>query len=74
MSRAIFLSLDEEGVRARCLKENVGVSAVENIPGGGVRLVCMSADGAAIIRRKLKTLVIAGDVVRERHRPTSVLW
>jgi len=74
VSRAIFLALDEEGARARCLKENVGVSAVENIPGGGVRLVCMSADGAAIIRRKLKTLVIAGDVVRERHRPTSPLW
>lgn len=74
MSRAIFLALDEANVRARCLKENVGVSAMEVIPAGGVRLVCMSADGAAIIRRKLKTHVIAGDVVRERHRPRQPLW
>lgn len=74
MSRAIFLTLDEEGVRAACLKESIGVSALENIPGGGVRLVCMSANGAAVIRRKLKQSIIVGDVVRERHRPTRPLW
>lgn len=74
MSRAIFLTLDEDGVRDACLKENIGVSALEKIPGGGVRLVCMSADGAAVIRRKLKRSIIVGDVVRERHRPTRPLW
>ena len=74
MSRVIFLKLDEGEVIARCLKENVGVSAIERIPTGGVRLVCSSVDGAATMRAKLKSQLIAGDVVRERHRPSRPLW
>lgn len=74
MSRVVHLSLDEGVVVIRCLSEKVGISAIESLPGGGVRLVCMSGDGAALIRRKLKTYVIAGDVQRERHRPVKPLW
>lgn len=74
MSRAVFTTLDEESVRAKCLEAKVGISALEKIPSGGVRLVCMSTDGAEIIRRKLKNVMIAGDVVRERHRPRKPLW
>jgi hypothetical protein len=74
MSRALHLSLDEGAVITRCLTEKVGVSAIERLPQGGVRLVCMSSDGAALIRRKLKAHLITGEVARQRHRPTSPLW
>ena len=74
MSRVVHLNLDEGVVVIRCLSEKIGVSAIERLPSGGVRLVCMSSDGAARIRRKLKSYVIAGDPARERHRPTTPLW
>jgi hypothetical protein len=74
VSRVVHLDLDEGVVVIRCLSENVGVSAIERLPSGGVRLVCMSSEGAALIRRKLKGHVIQGDVTRERHRPVNPLW
>lgn len=74
MSRVVHLDLDEGAVVTRCLTEKVGVSAIERLPQGGVRLVCMSSDGAATIRRKLKSSVITEPVERERHRPTGPLW
>jgi hypothetical protein len=74
MSRVVHLSLDEGMVVIRCLSEKVGISAIESLPGGGVRLVCMGSEGAELIRRKLKRYVIPGDVERERHRPVKPLW
>jgi hypothetical protein len=74
MSRAFNLSLGEADVVSRCLTERVGVSAIESLPEGGVRLVCMSVKGAELIRRKLKSHIIKGEVKRERHRPTRPLW
>ncbi len=74
MSRAVNLSMKEADVVARCMTERVGVSAIERLPQGGVRLVCMSMDGADLIRRKLKSHLIKGDVKRERFRPTRPLW
>jgi hypothetical protein len=74
MSRALFLSLDEGQVETRCHAEKVGISAIERLPGGGVRLVCMSSHGAALMARKLKQYVINDSVTRERHRPVSPLW
>ena len=74
MSRVLNLSLDEGVVVIRCLSEKVGVSAIERLPGGGVRLVCSSQDGAELLRRKLKRYLIDGDTKREPHRPRSTLW
>ena len=74
MSRAIYLSMAEDAVLARCATEKVGVSAIERLPSSGVRLVCMSMDGADTIRRKLKSHLIKGEVAREKHRPTRPLW
>jgi hypothetical protein len=74
MSRVVHLGLDEGMVVIRCLSEKVGISAIERLPGGGVRLVCKGSEGAALIRRKLKRYVIPGDVEREPHRPTSPMW
>ena len=60
---------------ARCLKEKVGVSAVERLPSGGVRLVCMSGGGAARIRSAFKThLLDEQDTARERLRPKTPMW
>ena len=75
MSRTLYLSLDEGRVIATCLAEKVGVSAIERLPGGGVRLVCNSGEGAERIRSVLKTqLMDAGAIVREPHRPNTPLW
>jgi len=74
MSRIVNLSLDEGVVVIRCHSEKVGISAIEPLPQGGVRLVCMGNEGAELIRRKLKRYVIKGDAPRERHRPKNPLW
>jgi hypothetical protein len=74
MSRALNVGLDANTVKARCSAEAVGISAMEALPGGGVRLVCMSMDGAETMRRKFKSQLIKGEVSRERHRPRSPLW
>jgi hypothetical protein len=69
MSREIFVALDERDVLAKCETAKVGVSAIEPLPAGGVRLVCMSSDGAAVMNRKFKAHLIKDQVVRARHRP-----
>lgn len=74
MSRVVHLNLDEGAVVTRCSAEKVGVSAIEPLSSGGVRLVCKSNEGAGRIRTKLKRYVIAGTVTRERHRPRNPLW
>lgn len=74
MSRTILLNLEEADVVTRCAAADVGVSAIERLPDGGVRLVCMSSNGAATIRRKLKSHLIHGERRRELHRPRTPLW
>lgn len=69
MSRVLFVSLDEGEVVARCLAAKVGISAIENLPTGGTRFVCMSADGAATMKKKMKAQLIAGSVTRAVYRP-----
>ncbi|HYI42896.1 MAG TPA: hypothetical protein VD768_04665 [Sphingomicrobium sp.] len=68
------LSLAESSVREHCRANAVEVSALEVLPGGGVRLVCSSADGAALIRNKLKSKLITGEVQRTRRRPPQLQW
>ncbi|MBA2770991.1 MAG: hypothetical protein M3428_02830 [Pseudomonadota bacterium] len=74
MSRAMNLSLSEAKVREHCRTNAVEVSALEPLPGGGVRLVCASGEGAALLRQVLKRKLIAGDVERTRLRPVGPLW
>ncbi|GAA3888777.1 hypothetical protein GCM10022276_04870 [Sphingomonas limnosediminicola] len=74
MSRAIYLSLDEGVVVIRCLSEAVSISTIESLPGGGVRVVCASSEGAERIRRKLHEYILDDDATRHRHRPTTPLW
>lgn len=74
MSRVLNLSLDEGVVVIRCLSEKVGISAIERLPGGGVRLICSSQDGAELLRRKLKRYLIDGGIKREPRCPRTTLW
>jgi hypothetical protein len=74
MSRVLLLSLNEGQVVAACLGEKVGISSIEHLATGGIRLVCMSSDGAAQMARKLKPHLIDGVVTRTRHRPRTPLW
>lgn len=74
MSRALFINLPEGDVVAKCLSAKVSISAIERLPSGGVRLVCSSSDGAAEMYRKLKRHLLDGEIVRERHRPSTPLW
>lgn len=75
MSRALFVDLAEPKVVAMCRAEDVGISAIERLPSGGVRLVCMSSHGAFLMNRKFKGHIIADNVaVRAKRRPASPLW
>jgi hypothetical protein len=74
MSRSILLSMTEADVLARCATEKVGVSSIERLHSGGVRLVCMSTAGAELIREALEGKLIAGEVIRERNRPRHLSW
>ena len=69
MSRVLFVALGEKEIVSRCNAADVGISALERLPRGGVRLVCMSSDGAALMSRKFKSNLIRGEIVREAYRP-----
>jgi hypothetical protein len=74
MSRMLILALTERDTVAKGADAKVGVSAIERLTSGGVRLVCMSSAGAETMRKALKKQLISGEVVRERHRPHHSTW
>lgn len=74
MTRAVLLSMAEAEVRAKCLAANVGVSTIERLVDGGVRLVCMSVGGAESLRADLHRHVIKGDARRTPLRERRAPW
>jgi hypothetical protein len=74
MTRAMQLAMSEGEALDLCTKQNVSVSTIEPLPGGGVRLVCSSASGAEIVRQKAKSKIIRVEEAREKHRPSTPLW
>ncbi|HEY0627878.1 MAG TPA: hypothetical protein VGD23_00960 [Sphingomicrobium sp.] len=74
MSRVLLLDMSTQAATDECHRLDIGVSALEALPAGGVRLVTMSSDGAEVLRTKLKGKLIKGEVIRARHRPTRPLW
>jgi hypothetical protein len=50
VSRALNLAMTEDEVVRHCAAKSIGISSLEALPDGGVRLVCMSGFGAAQIR------------------------
>lgn len=69
MSRALFVKLTEAEVIAKCQGAKVRISALEKLPAGGVRLVCMSTEGAATMTRKLKSSLMPDTAQRSPFRP-----
>jgi hypothetical protein len=67
MSRAVFLDMSEKAVSAHCEAENIGISSIGKAAAGGTRLVCMSVDGAAAIRRQLSAKLTKN--APEQHGP-----
>jgi hypothetical protein len=74
MSREILVAMSEAEVVAKCQAAKVGVSVIERIPAGGVRLVCMSGSGAETMRKTFKAHLIEGTVIREKLRPPRSSW
>jgi hypothetical protein len=74
VSRAVNLAMTEAQVVHYCRTKSIAISALESLPDGGVRLVCMSSYGAAKIRSKLKGHIIADDARRQLFRPVHPLW
>ena len=69
MSRALFLKLAEREVIAKCDALGVRISALETLPDGGTRLVCMSSEGAALMASKLKSSLLPDTTRRQPFRP-----
>jgi hypothetical protein len=74
LSRVLNLRMAEAEVRDQCQSRGVGVSALEPLPDGGVRLVCMSTEGANTMRTRLKSKLIAGDVRRVELTTRRGAW
>jgi len=74
MSRVVNLSMAEADVREQCRKSAIGVSSLEVLQSGGVRLVTSSVDGAETIRKKLNSKVVDGDVQRPPESPKTWPW
>ena len=68
------LAMSDQEARALCATHNVSISVMEALPGGGVRLVCSSVNGAETIRQKAKAKIMSVDSAREKHRPSTPLW
>ena len=69
MSRAVFLHMSERAIILHCEAEKIGISALSKLPSGGMRLVCMSVEGAAEIRHKLKARLMKADAPPEHRGP-----
>jgi hypothetical protein len=69
VSRAVFLNMSERAVIAHCEAGGVGISAIRTLPTGGTRLVCMSVEGAARIRRDLEAKLMHVDPALQGHGP-----
>ena len=66
MGRVLLLSLSEAEATKTCGDLGVGISVLEPLVSGGVRLVCVTSDGAARVRHKLRAKLIDGFVKRSR--------
>ena len=56
----MFLGLKAEEVTAKCKKAKIAISTIEDLPKGGVRLVCTTNGGAHDAREIFVRHMIAG--------------
>jgi hypothetical protein len=66
MSRGLLLNLSEAEAIKACGEQGVAISVIEKLDSGGVRLVCLSTDGAAAMHHMLRAKLITGSVKRSR--------
>ena len=74
MSRAMQLAMSENQARDLCAAQKVGVSTIEALPGGGVRLVCNSVRGADTVRQRARSKIMRVEQTRAKYRPSTPLW
>ncbi len=64
MSRAVFINETVEVVTEFCDKNSIGISVIEPLESGGTRVVMNNSTDAETVRRRMKSKVIDGPVVR----------
>lgn len=64
MARIVNIDAAARKVEAVCAKYRVSISALEEIPGGGTRIVLADGRGAAIIRRAFRDNLLPDSVRR----------
>lgn len=65
----MFVRLDAKDVVAKCKKANIAISTIEDLPKGGVRLVCTTTGDADDAREIFDRHMIAG---KPKRRPLFV--
>jgi hypothetical protein len=68
------LKMSESEVVRSCLAAKIDISALEQLPGGGVRLVCNSVAGADQFRQIFQSKLFKVETARASYRPTRPLW
>jgi hypothetical protein len=64
MSRAMNVNATEAEVTRICLEKGAIISAIENLPSGGTRVVFTSGDAATAMRAIFGSKLITGPVAR----------
>jgi hypothetical protein len=64
MSRAMNLSMPQREVADLCETLGVATTSIESLIPQGTRVVCKTAEGSAILLKKVKTSLIQGSITR----------
>ncbi len=64
MSRAMNLSVAQDEIKRICADMGISTTSVEPLLPSGSRVVCLTADGAFALRKKMHSQVIEGSVKR----------
>lgn len=64
MSRAMNLSVAQDEIKRICADMGISTTSLEPLLPNGSRVVCLTADGAAVLRKKMRDQVIEGSVKR----------
>ena len=64
MSRAVNVNAKTVEVETLCDRHAIRISTMEELLSGGTRVVLVNADGAAALRKHMKTKLIEGQVKR----------
>lgn len=64
MSRAMNLSVPESEVRRVCEDLGIAMTSIESLLPSGTRVVCLTGNGSAVLRNKMRAHIIEGEVKR----------